>query len=208
MLQSVLEEAGQHRRLITAWLMTAVIAFTWAGCSQAPRSSSSLDTNEHVALHTNRVSNGNRSSQAAHSNQAVNTGQSSWTSQQAVAGTYAAADTDARTLGGTSWRWIHLTHGSENVSVVDPQNYTISFDGDGYVRVRSDCNKAAGPSRLGDGTISINLMRMTDMPCSSSSLSERFTGLLTRVSGWRVANGQLMLEVPGESGLLRFQRAG
>jgi len=207
MLQSVLEEAGQHRRLITAWLMTAAIAFTWAGCSQAPHDSNYPDYNsEHMALHTD---GGMPNSASHHSNQASNTNQTSYNNnQQAVAGAYAVADTDPARLSGTTWEWIHLSKGNENVSVVDPQNYTISFDGDGYVHVRSDCNKAAGPGRISEGSISINLMRMTDNPCASSSLSERYTSSLTRVSGWRVAGDQLMLEIPGESSLLRFRRAG
>ncbi|HEX7880149.1 MAG TPA: META domain-containing protein [Candidatus Eisenbacteria bacterium] len=209
MLQSVLEEAGQHRRLIAAWLMTAAIAFTWAGCSQAPHHSNYPDyRSEHMALHTDGKAPTSDSRHANANDQAINTGRMSYDNQQAVAGAYAVGDTDPNRLRGTTWEWIHLSRGSENVSVIDPQNYTVSFDGDGYVHVRSDCNKAAGPSKLGDGSISINLMRMTDMPCNANSLSDRFTAALTRVSAWRVSGDQLMLEIPGESSLLRFKRAG
>jgi heat shock protein HslJ len=198
MLHSFLEEAGQHRRLITAWLMTAMIAFTWAGCSQAPHHTASHDP--HMTQH--------QSGYRGH-DQAGNRAPDPWQgSNQVVAGDWATATSDPASLRGSTWEWVHWTGGADNMAVVDPSSYTISFDGDGYARVRSDCNKAAGPSRIDeDGRISINLMRMTEMPCTPNSLSDRFTGLITRVSAWRVANGQLMLEVPRENGLLRFRRA-
>ena len=203
MLHSLLEEAGQHRRLITAWLMTAAVAFTWAGCTQAPHSNTDL-TNEHIRLHTDRYRAG--SSQESHP-----VGSVYWNShnQTAVAGVSTWSDGNMASLGGTTWRWVHWSGGADNLSVVDPQNYTLSFDGDGYARIRSDCNQAAGPAHFGEaGTISINLTRMTNMPCTAGSLSDRYLGLLTRVTGWRVANGQLMLDIPRESGLMRFERIG
>jgi len=109
-------------------------------------------------------------------------------------------------LAGSGWQWQSFQSPTENLTVSDPEKYTLDFGDDGNVSILAVCNRAGGPVRLGDGTISINLMRQTRMACPPGSLDGRYTALLTRVVTWSLVNGQLVMEIPAESSVLRFRR--
>ncbi len=109
-------------------------------------------------------------------------------------------------LAGSGWQWQSFQSPSENIKVSDPEKYTLEFGDDGNVNILAACNRGGGPVRLGDGTISINVMRLTRMACPPGSLDGRYTTLLTRVATWSLVNGELVMEIPAESSVLRFRR--
>lgn len=109
-------------------------------------------------------------------------------------------------LVGSGWQWQSFQSPTENLTVKDPENYTLEFGDDGNVAILAACNRGGGPVKLGDGTISINMMRLTRMACPPGSLDARYTALLTRVATWSLVNGQLVMEIPSESSVLRFRR--
>jgi hypothetical protein len=49
---------------------------------------------------------------------------------------------------------------------------------------------------------------VTRAECPAGSLSQRFVSLLELVRSFYMESGNLMLELPGDSGTLRFQRRG
>jgi heat shock protein HslJ/predicted small secreted protein len=122
-------------------------------------------------------------------------------------GATAGGDRDPARLAGSGWEWTSFTSPTENLSVPDPVKYTLDFNDDGNVAILAACNRGGGPVKVGpDGTISINLLRLTRMGCPPGSLDARYTSLLTRVATWSLVNGQLVMEIPAESSVLRFRR--
>jgi heat shock protein HslJ len=121
-------------------------------------------------------------------------------------GATAGGDRDPARLTGSGWEWTHFTSPTENLAVPDPVQYTLEFQEDGNVSILAACNRGGGPVKVGDGTISINVLRLTRMACPPGSLDSRYTGLLTRVATWSLVNGQLVMEIPSESSVLRFRR--
>lgn len=109
-------------------------------------------------------------------------------------------------LIGSGWQWQSFQSPTENLTVKDPEKYTLEFGDGTNVDILADCNRSGGPVRLGDGTISINLIRQTRMACPPGSFDARYTSMLTRVATWSLANGQLVMEIPAESSVLRFRR--
>ncbi|HEX7880150.1 MAG TPA: META domain-containing protein [Candidatus Eisenbacteria bacterium] len=121
-------------------------------------------------------------------------------------GATVGGDRNPAGLAGSGWEWTNFSSPTENLSVPDPVKYTLEFAEDGNVAILAACNRGGGPVKLGDGTISINLLRLTRMACPPGSLDARYTSLLTRVATWSLVNGQLVMEIPAESSVLRFRR--
>ena len=121
-------------------------------------------------------------------------------------GATTGGDRDPVRLAGSGWEWTNFTSPTENLSVPDPVKYTLEFADDGNVAILAACNRGGGPVKVGEGTISINILRLTRMACPPGSLDARYTGLLTRVATWSLVNGQLVMEIPAESSVLRFRR--
>ena len=121
-------------------------------------------------------------------------------------GAIVGGDRNPTGLIGSGWQWQSYQSPTENLTVKDPEKYTLEFGDGTNVDILADCNRGGGPVRLGDGTISINMIRQTRMACPPGSLDARYTSLLTRVATWSLVNGQLVMEIPAESSVLRFRR--
>ena len=121
-------------------------------------------------------------------------------------GATVGGDRDPARLNGSGWGWTQFRSPTESFTVPDPGKYTLDFPGDGNVAILADCNRGGGPVKVGQGTISVNLLRLTRMACPPGSLDARYTSLLTRVATWSVVDGQLVMEIPAESSVLTFRR--
>lgn len=109
-------------------------------------------------------------------------------------------------LGGTLWQWAGYVSPVERLTIDDPSRYTIEFGLDGRVACRVDCNRANGPYKVTEREINVNLLAMTRAFCGPNSHGDTFASYLTRVTTWFVRDGQLYMEMPVDSGTLRFTR--
>jgi heat shock protein HslJ len=106
-----------------------------------------------------------------------------------------------------TWQWVSLTTPVERLTVDAPERYTLRFEGSGRVTVRSDCNRGAGTYTVAsDRRITLNAIALTRMMCPPGSLSGRFEKDVGRVSSYFLKDGDSFLEMPVESGTLRFRR--
>ena len=107
----------------------------------------------------------------------------------------------------TTWQWVSLTTPVEQVTVDAPDKYTIRFDRGGQVAVKADCNRGTTTySVSGDRKIELKPMALTRAMCPAGSLSDRFAKEISRVTSYFVKDGDLYLQLPVDSGTLRFRR--
>jgi heat shock protein HslJ len=112
-------------------------------------------------------------------------------------------------VAGVTWEWIGFTSPAEQLTVEQAARYTIQFDLDGFTAVEADCNRGQANYFIpAAGQIALHGLSVTRAECPAGSLSQRFVSLLELVRSFYMESGNLMLELPGDSGTLRFQRRG
>ncbi len=106
-----------------------------------------------------------------------------------------SAQSGANDLAGTSWRLVKLQGDDEQTSVPDDGlKYTITFERNGRVVARVDCNrggstwKSSRPNELQFGSWS-----MTRAKCSPDSLHDRIVREGAMVRSYSIKNGRLFL---------------
>jgi para-nitrobenzyl esterase len=108
---------------------------------------------------------------------------------------------------GVTWQWVSFTSPVEQIAVDAPERYTIRFERDGRVAVRADCNR--GMTRYSiraDRRIIFGPIALTRAMCPPGSLGDRFAREVGRVRSYFQKGGDLFLELPIDSGTLRFQQ--
>ena len=107
-----------------------------------------------------------------------------------------------------TWEWESLVTPVETVKPDRPELYTLRFERSGRVTVRADCNRGGGSYTVNaDRRIMLGAMALTRAACPPGSLSDRFVRDVGRVSSYFVRDGALFLEMPVDSGTLRFRRS-
>ena len=125
-----------------------------------------------------------------------------------VPGPAAATPSPALPAGirDASLGWIGLTTPVEDVNVHVPDKYTIRFLAGERLEVRADCNRGtASYSVAADRRLEIGPIAMTRVACAPGSLSDRFAREVGRANRYFVHEGTLYLELPADSGTLRFR---
>ena len=95
----------------------------------------------------------------------------------------------------------------EQITVAEPARYTIRFEPDGRIALQADCNRGAAPYTItGERRFTIGPMALTRAMCPPESLSDRFVREVSRATSLFQRDGGLFLELPMDSGTLRFRR--
>jgi heat shock protein HslJ len=81
-------------------------------------------------------------------------------------------------IEGHSWFLTSIQRGDTSVAVADPSHYTIRFEENGRVSVRSDCNSCSGSYSLGRPSATIGPLACTRAFCGSASLDTEYTRAL------------------------------
>jgi len=104
-----------------------------------------------------------------------------------------------------TWQWVSTVTPVEQITVPDPGRYTIRLMDDGKVQARFDCNRGGGTYRISEGKLSFGPLLSTRMACPPESLDGPFMRDLQRVVSFFVQDGDLYLEMPYDSGTMRFR---
>ncbi len=110
-------------------------------------------------------------------------------------------------ITGIEWEWVSTTTPVEETIVPEPARYTILLEPDGKLRARFDCNRGGGNYELTEGKLSFGPMMSTRAACPPDSLDAPFMRDLERVTSFFVRGGELYLEMPYDSGTLRFRKS-
>ena len=108
-------------------------------------------------------------------------------------------------LIGPLWQLTGITKVDGNITINDPTRYTISFNADGTANLQSDCNVGGATYTLGEGgALTITPGVSTMAFCGPGSFDQIFLGGLTNAMGYRVEEGNLLIDMLYESGTLMF----
>jgi len=121
-------------------------------------------------------------------------------------GTTGVAEASAA-LTGTTWQWMSTVTPVESFESVDPARYTITLSSDGTVAAQFDCNRGQGSYEVTENRLSFGLFAATRMACPEDSQDSVFMGQLEEVTTFFMQDGQLFLELPYDSGTMRFRAA-
>ena len=106
------------------------------------------------------------------------------------------------------WLWVSFTDPTQQFDVVTPENYTITFNADGTVNVKADCNNAAGAYTTDkNGSLTITLGPVTLAACPPDSRSDQFVKLLGEAALHFFQEGELYIDLMADGGTLRFAPA-
>jgi heat shock protein HslJ len=106
-----------------------------------------------------------------------------------------------------TWQWAGMTTPIEQITVASPERYTLRFESSGRLSLQADCNRGGGSYTVAaDRKITLGPLALTRMMCPPGSQSDRFVKELGRVSSYFTKDGELFLELPVDSGTLRFTR--
>jgi len=124
--------------------------------------------------------------------------------------TQKATPTPADSVQGIVWQWTSLTNRttSETTTLTNPENYTITFNTDGTLTGKADCNTFNGTYTQENG-FSITLGATTMAYCGDASLDQQYLGLLGSVAagGPDGARGFALETAGGEQRML-FKNGG
>ena len=112
--------------------------------------------------------------------------------------------TDPQAVLNRTWQWESTITQTEKIVVPDPERYTILLEADGKAIVRFDCNGGGGQFQISPGKLTFGPLMSTRMACPPDSLDVTFMRNLQRVATFFVENGNLYLELPLDSGTMRF----
>ena len=116
-----------------------------------------------------------------------------------------ARSSDPQLVLDKTWQWVATVTPVETIEVSDPERYTLFLaSGDG-AKIRFDCNRGGGKYEISTGKISFGPLISTRMACPEDSLDIPFMRDLERVVSFFIERGTLCLELPYDSGTMKFQ---
>ena len=115
---------------------------------------------------------------------------------------------DPQSVLNKTWQWVSTITPVEKVAVSNPERYTIILTEDGKLQARFDCNRSGGEFKISPGKLFFGPMMSTRMACPEDSLDGPFMRDLQRVTSFFVQIGLLYLELPYDSGTMKFRPEG
>lgn len=113
----------------------------------------------------------------------------------------------APALVGPTWQWVRSFYNDDSRTVpLRPEEYTVTFAGDGTVSVKADCNMKGGTYLLNDKALAIIITHSTMAMCPEESLEDRFVRDLTGAAIWFIKDGDLYLDIKHDTGTMRFRQ--
>jgi heat shock protein HslJ len=118
----------------------------------------------------------------------------------------------ADTITGIVWEWTAMQETvPANLSAVPPAeigNYTITFNDDGTVEIKADCNQVGGSYTMSGSDLTITLGASTLAFCGEASSDVIYLASLEKVSSYAVVDGSLQLKFADDAGKMDFDNGG
>lgn len=111
------------------------------------------------------------------------------------------------TLIGPTWEWVETTTPDGRIAAPRPHRYTVRLKDNGEAQLRFDCNHGGSYYRIADGSLSFGPLTATRIPCPEGSRGAVFMEQIDAVEGFFTEQGLLYLELPDNTGTMRFRRA-
>jgi len=115
------------------------------------------------------------------------------------------SSTDPQSVLNKTWQWMATITPVEKIEVPNPERYTIILKDEGKLQARFDCNRGGGEVKISPGKLSFGPLMSTRMACPPDTLDGPFMRDLQRVASFFVQDGLLYLELPYDSGTMKFR---
>ena len=116
-------------------------------------------------------------------------------------------NTDPQMVFNRNWQWVSTITPVEKIVVPAPERYTILLAEDGRFQAQFDCNRGGGDYKISTGKLSFSPLLSTRMACPPDTLDGSFMRDLQRVASFFMEKGKLYLELPFDSGTMKFRPA-
>lgn len=113
----------------------------------------------------------------------------------------------APALTSATWEWIGTTTPVEQVTASDPARYTVTFNADGTLAVKADCNNVTGTYVDNGGQLTITLGASTMAMCPPDTQDQLFTQSLSAAAGYFFEGEDLLIDMMADAGTMRFRPA-
>jgi heat shock protein HslJ len=111
----------------------------------------------------------------------------------------------------TIWEWTEIKVTDPDAwssPIVDPPNYTVFFNSDGFSDVEADCNFIQGQYEVADENLNFSVGAPSYFVCAPESASCTYLILMGQVDSYRLEEGRLILPFGDGAGELIFAAAG
>lgn len=108
---------------------------------------------------------------------------------------------------GTTWQWEEYQDNGEvnDITVPNPENYTLTLNEDGTASIQADCNQVSWTYELDGSSLTFNTLGPSTLAfCGEESLDNQYLALLGDTATYVVADGRLNLNVKMDAGNMAF----
>ena len=109
---------------------------------------------------------------------------------------------------GLTWQWEAFldTAGINDISVPNPENYTLTLNADGTASIKADCNQVIWAYELEESRLTFDTTGPSTLAmCPEGSLDQLFLERLGNTVTFALQDGKLFLNLFADSGNLVFQ---
>jgi len=108
---------------------------------------------------------------------------------------------------GVDWKWEQSLYNNDQKTVPkDSSHYTITFNPDGTLNIRADCNRAGGSYSTNGKKILIQVTHSTMAMCPPDSLEKKFLKDMATAAIYFFKDGYLYLDFKYDTGTMKFRR--
>ena len=108
---------------------------------------------------------------------------------------------------GTTWQWeaFQDTAGINDITVSDPEKYTLTLNQDGTANIQADCNQVTWAYELDGSQLSFDKTGPSTLAmCAEDSLDQQFLERLGQTATFVIEDGILYLNLWADAGNLVF----
>ena len=108
-------------------------------------------------------------------------------------------------LIGTTWNLVEIQYSNDTAKTpADPAAYNVTFEPDGTLSVKADCNRATGSYTLSGSSLSIRLGPTTAAMCPPESLSSEYLENLAMAASYLIEGDTLYIAMQMDAGIMKF----
>ena len=117
----------------------------------------------------------------------------------------------ADNITNIEWQWASFQDSDSpetQITVPDPENYTLALFADGTYYIKADCNSGSGTYTLDGNNLTLGPTTITLMACGPESMDGEYLSLLPTVEATALENGQFVLYPGNEGDKMFFTNGG
>ena len=108
---------------------------------------------------------------------------------------------------GTTWQWEAFQDTAEvnDLTVSNPENYTLTLNDDGTASIKADCNQVIWSYTLDGSQLTFDTTGPSTLAmCPEDSLDQLFLGYLGNTATYVIEDGKLYLNLFADAGNMVF----